>query len=515
MGWPVRRGFDYGVGAGLLLAVYGVAVLGYLIVISWTQPILDAHGFRQTQTAISAYWMLRGGPLLAYQTPVLGSPWSIPFEFPFYQWLVAALSAVSGLTIDHSGRVVSALFFLGSAYLVYLTAMAVRRDKSLAWLCAGCFLASPLLIFWSRAVMIESTAVFFSIAFMWAIAEHVRTEKLSWVAVAGASAVLATLVKVTTFFGFAVVVCSALMWVWLRDREPGYFRRGMRAAAVSAAPVVVALGCLKLWLHMADELKAQTAWGSSLTSESLALWNYGSLAQRVNVDFWRGIVFGRALIDGFGSRLLFAVAATVVLVNSRTRGAGIILLVGYLAPFLVFTNLHFVHDYYQCANIVFATSVMALGVWSLKTGIAGRLRALPAFAALVVCILSWGKIGHGYAPIIRQDFAAMKVTALANELRQATGPDSGVLLVGLGWSSEVPYYAERRTLMLPAWTPLAAYAKVADPERAFGSVKVGAVVVCPDELPKEAETRVEMGAVVAKYTAGRNRSQVAGCDIYI
>ena len=57
--------------------------------IGWTNPILDQHGFRQTQTAISTYYLLQGSPWLAYETTVLGFPWSIPMEFPLYQWLVA------------------------------------------------------------------------------------------------------------------------------------------------------------------------------------------------------------------------------------------------------------------------------------------------------------------------------------------------------------------------------------------------------------------------------------------
>src|SRR4051812_9418753 len=43
------------------------------------QPLIDGNAFRQTQTALTAYWLLKGGPLLAYITPVAGFPWAIPF----------------------------------------------------------------------------------------------------------------------------------------------------------------------------------------------------------------------------------------------------------------------------------------------------------------------------------------------------------------------------------------------------------------------------------------------------
>jgi hypothetical protein len=45
------------------------------------QPLLDPFSFRQTQTALTTYWLVRGGPIFAYETPMGGYPWSIPFEF--------------------------------------------------------------------------------------------------------------------------------------------------------------------------------------------------------------------------------------------------------------------------------------------------------------------------------------------------------------------------------------------------------------------------------------------------
>lgn len=62
----------------------------------WNLPILDAHAFRQTQTALTSYWFVQEGFKLDYITPVLGPPWEIPLEFPLYQWIAAALHQVSG-----------------------------------------------------------------------------------------------------------------------------------------------------------------------------------------------------------------------------------------------------------------------------------------------------------------------------------------------------------------------------------------------------------------------------------
>src|SRR5262245_2823689 len=76
-----------------VLALFVVAVSAYVAIAFATQPLLEMHGFRQTQTALTSYWMLRQGPALDYQTPVAGAPWAIPEEFPLYQLLAAGLTS--------------------------------------------------------------------------------------------------------------------------------------------------------------------------------------------------------------------------------------------------------------------------------------------------------------------------------------------------------------------------------------------------------------------------------------
>lgn len=81
-------------------------------------------------------------------TPVLGAPWSIPFEFPFYQWLAALLSSITGMSADNSGRLVSTVFHVGCIWLVYRTLLAWRPDRTLALCVTGAFAVSPYAQFW-------------------------------------------------------------------------------------------------------------------------------------------------------------------------------------------------------------------------------------------------------------------------------------------------------------------------------------------------------------------------------
>src|SRR5262249_25879752 len=145
----------------VLLFIGGVHAVGVLFS-GLFQPLLDMHGFRQTQTAISAYWMVHGGPWLAYETPVMGYPWAIPFEFPVYQGLVALLALI-GVPIDVGGRLVSFAFFAACLAPLWTIFRAFNWPRTTYLAIATLFIASPIYTFWARTVMIETTAVFFGL----------------------------------------------------------------------------------------------------------------------------------------------------------------------------------------------------------------------------------------------------------------------------------------------------------------------------------------------------------------
>src|SRR5438128_2021587 len=89
--------------------------LGYYlwaVSIGWDHTITDLHDFRQTQTAICTYYMAREPFKLAYEMPVLGPPWSIPLEFPIYEWVVASILKAFHTNLDQTGRFVSVAFYL-------------------------------------------------------------------------------------------------------------------------------------------------------------------------------------------------------------------------------------------------------------------------------------------------------------------------------------------------------------------------------------------------------------------
>src|SRR2546426_4626680 len=97
----------------LIGGIFAVCLIwaAFMATVGWNNGLSDAHGFRQTQTALTSYYLMQGGPFLKYETPILGAPWSIPFEFPLYQWIVAEIAALFQTPLEQTGRFVSELFF--------------------------------------------------------------------------------------------------------------------------------------------------------------------------------------------------------------------------------------------------------------------------------------------------------------------------------------------------------------------------------------------------------------------
>jgi hypothetical protein len=172
-----------------------------ILAVRWNQPLVGEHGFRQTQTALSVFWLLRGGPWLAYWTPVLGPPWSIPFEFPLFQWIVALLARM-GVGLDPSGRCVAWAF--GVLALFPLRRIATHFDID-PWIVGCLYLASPLYLYWSTAFLIDTCALFFAASFL----AYGLEDKWIFCLLSG---VLTALVKLPTLLPFAAVLLFLLWW---------------------------------------------------------------------------------------------------------------------------------------------------------------------------------------------------------------------------------------------------------------------------------------------------------------
>jgi len=424
----------------LIISLFVAALLHafYCWSVGWDQPIVDAHEFRQTQTAITCYYMRSEGLSIAYETPVLGPPWKIPFEFPFYQWAVVLLSK-AGIALESAGRAISILSFLVAVFGFYVGSAVIFDHWRHRLIAVVVLLTNPFLLFWSRSFMIETTAVAFGV---WAVVLSYLFGKSGRFAFGGIAVILAcatALQKITTFPVFYVLIVAITADAWRMRRLTA-----IRACIFLSLCTMLPIALTKCWVDFADAMKSQNYFGRALTSAALAEWNYGTLAERLQLR-WLDAILGRL------SYAIYHPAAGVVIAFAFLVGVRnhwrthLILAASFLAPLLAFTPLYG-HSYYLCANLSVLCLMFALVISDLV-----RREGLLRYAGLALGTLL---IGIGiyrshtlYLPLQRHPDTERVWAAKAIQL--LTPEDRILVGLGTGWSSVIPYYSERRSLLLP------------------------------------------------------------------
>lgn len=475
--WPAR--------VLLLLALLVVAAAARMAWRYADQPPLDLFSFRQSQTALTAFWAVTEGFRLPYETPVAGFPWAIPFEFPLYQWLVAGVSRLTGAGIDRVGRLLSFAFLLACLFPVRDIVRRLDLPRITVPIFACLLFTSPLYLYWGRSLMIETTAVFLA---MLAIRYFVELEfgparpRAAWAF--AVSMTLCLLQKVTT--GLPVVLMLGLLWMVLHTRRAGAFVKVLSPAAVWRATLLFAIPLLIAfaWTRYTDQVKALNPLGERLTSSALSQWNWGSLQQRLSADLYRKVLWERMFVGNLSAHIGVAMLMLPLLAPSTTRMRVIVLscvLMG-LGPLLIFTNLHLVHDYYQTANLIFLLFAVAL---ALSVNVAGALGERAAIGLLGIFMVSGvSTFLKDYMPTVRASFDAgnSRDVAVAELVRRQTGETDQFVAFGNDWSSTFAYLAQRKSFTVPRIFP--AYEEVVmAPERFVDNERLGAVLTCPGEGP--------------------------------
>lgn len=435
--------------SGFLIAIFIINLCLSInsAMVGWNNPINDRHSFRQSQTAITAYWMKGNTFKVDYETPLLGKPWSIPLEFPIYQLVTSRIASLFNFPLDQTGRGVSLAAFLLIFWATYclLGAFEVAPIYRLAML--SILSMSPFYVFWSRTFMIETTSLFFSISYIAFIYKTVRCRHFIWGLLAVAFGIAGALSKITTWLPFMLLGGMLIYREWLvwPSKWPAwrlFLQKIPLVIIFCLLPFVIAA----LWVCYADSIKATHPMASMLTSESLSHWNYGTLAQKLSPSTWYIILRRFYTLIGPASTALFILPFCVFAYFSISHRR--LLIIGclgfYLLGPLIFTNLHFVHDYYMCANgIFFLAAIAFLVIAALESNKAFKLGWTLFILILVSQYLGQILI---YRPV--QTLPPTNLSEIVDMVQQRTDPDSILVTSGLEWNATIPYYSERRSLMI-------------------------------------------------------------------
>lgn len=440
--------------------IFAICFILHLIfaLIGWNHSISDIHGFRQTQTAISTYYTIKEGFRIDYITPVLGKPWSIPFEFPLYQWIVASIVLLFKMNLNQAGRLVSLLFFYFSLIPIYILLNFLVSKKSHKLIFLSLILSSPIYIFWSRTFMIESLAFFLSLVFLAAIFKLTALPKKKYIIIACLAGTLAGLVKITTFLIFCFPAVLKFLWCWIQEyrqikaTKKTVVKWLLRGFLIFIIPLVINI----CWIKYADNLKSLNPIGSGITSKALRTWNFGTLKQRLELNTWKRFYSHSTQIIWHGNNynirqhialFIFEILILLLYISTKQKYYKKVLLsfLCFCIGPLVFTNLYSRHNYYWYANSIFLLLSLGFIIITLlenkKYQLISKIIIFPALLLTMHC---------GYLNYFYKDQANINqyYPSLISLIRQHTNENDVLLAKGFDWSSELPYYSQRKALML-------------------------------------------------------------------
>jgi hypothetical protein len=462
------------------------------------QPLIDQHVFRQTQTALSALFMQPGpGGVLNYQTPVLGSPWAIPFEFPLFQWLVASMARILPINLSSCGRLLSIVFGIGciGPAMGLLHNFGVRKAGRVCFLVL--YFSSAIYLYWNRSFMIESAALFFTLLSLYLYSlirfpASTTCQRQDTLLVMAFGLILTTglLVKATT--ALPVLLLIALDFGWQLVASAGRRRASLWPTVLRLFPiaiaVLVALLLLKTWTQHADALKTLNPIGINLKSEALRSWNYGTIGQRFSADLWIEVLFKRMLtpIGAIPAALLMLSA----LRQNRPAGHQLFMLTCLflaLIPLLIFSNLHIVHAYYQAANQIFLLLAISTAFDSFIQVWVPRWQQLATIALIALFVIANYKEFHENY-LVSSTIQSSDSLEIGRLLRQRTKPETVIFVFGADWSSEFAYHSQRRSLTVPPWpsTGVNEQTVLQNPGRFLGGRALSAIVSNHDPVDLKA-----------------------------
>ncbi len=464
----------------VLVGLFFAALLVHLAAVThhWTVPHLAGHEFRQTQTAITTYYIDEQNNFsLLYETPILGKPWvSILMEVPIYEWSVVGLSRLTHLPHFLAARTISLACFYLMLPALYLLLGRLGLARSRRLLVLALVLTCPVYIYYSRAFLMDSMALMFSAWFLLGFVRTMDERRWPWLAVAVAAGTGAALIKSAILAVWLWPAAGYGAWMLWRDvRGGGGWRVAAKTVLWGAATVVVAFGTLRAWIVYTDPLKAahDSAW--IFTSRNLAEGNWGLfdfksiLSSKVWGDLlggWDQAIMSRWLIG------LLLVAGLAFPPSRRAVLAfgGVFLLAQAMFPFA-----YAYQDYYFYACAIFLNAATGCVLLALLDS------RLPRWVGALVCLIPFAAQLTAYRQgyWITQHTQTQAGFPFMEALRDLTPRDSVIVVAGADWAAMTPYYAQRKALMVRnglEWDT--AYL-----ERAFGRLageKVSAVVVYSD-----------------------------------
>jgi 4-amino-4-deoxy-L-arabinose transferase-like glycosyltransferase len=336
-------------------ALLGILLLGIALrLFSITTPLLDAHGWRQIDTAAMARYFYQDSLNPLFPQVNWGGPRGyVESEFPLVPWIAAVLYHVLGPD-DVWGRATNVGFSVALIVAVYMLATRIRgraAGRAAALLVA----VSPAAVYYGRTFMPDTAMLFFSVAALLGVVRYLETDSprpLMWGSIALALGVLVKLPAVLVLAPIAAAVVQVRGRAAISDRRLW--------TAVGGALLVAAV-----WYVHAYSIYRETGLTFGILAHPArtypAVISPGPwpdvFSKWSTIPLLTDAAFYRELLDRLVRLHLTPIGLAVALVGLLIwRGKWSLLPAGWLAAMAAFILIaghgNIAHDYYQLPLVV-------------------------------------------------------------------------------------------------------------------------------------------------------------------
>lgn len=420
-----------------------VLIFSFLIRIhSIDRPLLDAHYFRQTQTAtVARNFYLSGIDFFHTQLDIFGEGKEkvLLLEFPFYQTVVTLFSYILGFH-DYVGRLVSLLFTIISGIFLVKLANNLTGDKKVGFGALVFFLFNPLNYYFQQAYMIESTVIFLYLFSLYLWIKYTEAKHSGWLISAAVITSLAFIHK-NIYAPFLLLPVLGILYFRLKIAEFKKFRW--------LPGVLVSLFVLFAWQYYVNITNFQNGHSNfTLGDASQQLWNFGTIKERFDIQNWmQKLSFIQNSVTKYQWPMFLV--GIILLIRKQVENKSILLI--WLGSMLLYYLVLFriqSHDYYFMLVTSIFSLMAAYGLVEFVKLLNNRLklvknRLIPAFVILIYLSLFTFKSIQNSKLYFRIDNNMLFRLNTYNSV--ITGPGK-ILFVfpQYDWNSVYTYYTGRK-----------------------------------------------------------------------
>jgi hypothetical protein len=347
-----------------LVWLFSLAVYAF-VAIYFLSSNFTIHQYRQAQTAITAFYLPQTGFSLDYLTPIMGHPWKVPLEIPFFQWAAAILQKITGSDLVVCGKLINIFCHIITNFLILQLFKNRQLPVTIAYTGLIFYNLFPFYLVFDSVFLIDTFSLTLAFATAWLASLYLKPQsKLIWLLLFLIAAVCTGVSKSTTFIGvLAPVLAVMLLQELLKNggiKNLFPLSASTKKIAATGLCFLIAFAVMYTWVIFSDEVKATNPLSAEWTSANTKTWSFGTIEQRLSFANWKQYMTYSMLMHPLIYITLALLLGLFLFVSSKKqRKLLLCFMFLFFAPLLIFFNLFFIHTYYSVANMLFFYLILA------------------------------------------------------------------------------------------------------------------------------------------------------------